>query len=90
MRGNLGSTTLRKRRRAVDPMLAYDGLPPPLRHWLASAALPWSPTSCKRIWDKARQKGHSPEYAISMLTEAEQKTLARDKYNVAQICSSKM
>ena len=85
MTGNLGSTTLRKRRRAVDPMGTYDCLPPPLRQWLAGAALPWSPKSCKRIWDKARQKGQSPEDAITMLAAAEQKTLARDKYYVEQI-----
>ena len=78
MTGNLGSTKLRKRRRATDPMTAYDALPPPLRCWLAAAALPWSPQSCKRIWDKARSKGLSVDDAITLLTTTEQKTLSRD------------
>jgi len=79
-RRNLGATSLKTRRRAVDPMQAYDALPHPLRHWLASAALPWSPKSCKRIWDKARKNGLCPEEAIAALTRAEQKMLKRDSY----------
>ncbi len=80
MTGNLGSTTLKKRHRAADPMRAYDALPQPLRGWLARAALPWSPKSCKRIWDKARRDGLSIDDTIMALTKAEQKTLAQDKY----------
>jgi hypothetical protein len=79
MTGNLGSTTLKKRRRTADPMMTYDTLPQPLRSWLAAAALPWSPKSCKRIWDKARSNGLSVDDAIVVLTEAERKTLSRDK-----------
>lgn len=79
MTGNLGATTLRRRRRNVDPMQAYDMLPQPLRNWLADAALPWSPRSCKRIWDKARKEGLSPDDALVRLISAEQKTLARDR-----------
>lgn len=77
MTGNLGATTLRKRRRAADPMMTFDALPHPLRSWLAGAALPWSPKSCKRIWDKARRKGLGVEDAIAKLLEAEQKALSR-------------
>jgi hypothetical protein len=80
MTGNLGSTTLKKRRRAAAPMMTYDTLPQPLRCWLAAAALPWSPKSCKRIWDKARRNGLSVDDAILALTEAERKTLSKDKY----------
>jgi len=79
MTGNLGSTTLKKRRRVADPMMTYDSLPQPLRSWLAGAALPWSPKSCKRIWKKARSNGLSVDDAIVVLTEAERKTLSRDK-----------
>jgi hypothetical protein len=79
MTDNLGSTTLKKRRRVADPMMTYDRLPQPLRSWLAGAALPWSPKSCKRIWDKARSNGLSVDDAIVVLTEAERKTLSRDK-----------
>lgn len=79
MTRNLGTTTLKRRRRAADPMQAYDALPRPLRHWLAGAALPWSPKSCKRIWDRAREEGLSLDAAIETLTRAEQRTLARDR-----------
>jgi hypothetical protein len=82
MMGNLGATTLKKRRRAADPMMTYDTLPQPLRSWLAEAALPWSPKSCKRIWEKARGNGLSVDDAIVVLTEAERKTLSRDKHCV--------
>ena len=82
MTGNLGSTALKRRRRAADPMMTYDTLPKPLRSWLAKAALPWSPKSCKRIWEKARGNGLSVNDAIVVLTKAEQKTLARDKHSV--------
>ena len=80
--GNLGSTTLKKRRRAADPMMAYDVLPQPLRSWLAEAALPWSPKSCKRIWDKAQSNGLRVNHTIVLLTEAERKTLCQDKHYV--------
>jgi hypothetical protein len=82
MTGNLGSTTLKKRRRVADPMMTYDRLPQPLRSWLARAALPWSPKSFKRIWDKSRSNGLSVDDAIVVLTETEQKTLSRDKHYI--------
>jgi hypothetical protein len=47
--GNLGASRLPARRRSMDPMRAYDRLPPDLRAWLADAARPWSPTSCLRL-----------------------------------------
>lgn len=81
MRNNLGATTLKRRHRATEPMQAYDALPQPLRRWLAHAALPWSPVSCKRIWERARKEGLSPDDALVRLVRAEQKTLARDKFN---------
>ncbi|WP_439104808.1 DUF6525 family protein [Celeribacter marinus] len=79
MTDNLGHTTLKKRRRAGNPMATYDALPQPLRLWLAGAALPWSPRSCKRIWDKARSQGLCMNGAISALAEAERKTLSRER-----------
>ena len=82
MNGNLGSTALKRRRRAADPMMTYDRLPQPLRSWLAEAPLPWSPNSCKRIWEKARSNGLSVNDAIFVLTEAERKTLSQEKHYV--------
>jgi hypothetical protein len=79
MTGNLGATSLKKRRRTADTMAMYDALPKPLRIWLAAAALPWSPKSCKRIWDKSRQDGLDTNETLARLMRAEQKTLTRDK-----------
>lgn len=80
MRRNV-STTLRCRRRP-DPMQAYDALPRPLRAWMAQAALPWSPASCRRIWTKARAEGASPDDILARLTRAEQLTLSRDRLSL--------
>ncbi|WP_300055283.1 DUF6525 family protein [uncultured Roseobacter sp.] len=79
MRRNLGSTTLRRKRRSVDPMGQYDNLPAPLRRWLSQAALPWSPTSARRLWDRACAQGLCTEDALHLLRQAEVKTLARDR-----------
>ena len=75
---NLGVTSLSARRRAGDPMATYDALPGQLRNWLSQAALPWSPISAKRIWNRARAQGHSVEVALQSLSKAETQTLARD------------
>lgn len=77
-RSNLGETALRGRRRAENPMLAYDALPAPLRSWMAQAAMPWSPASCRRIWLAARARGESVERVLDRLNRAERRTLARE------------
>ncbi len=79
MSRNLGESALRRKRRCGDPMAAFDRLPAPLRQWLAQAALPWSPASARRIWLKSRAKGLSPEEILRALSQAEEKTLMRDK-----------
>jgi hypothetical protein len=79
MSGNLGATTLKRRRRSGDPMRAFDALPMPLRRWLAEAALPWSPASCRRVWEKARRKSLSMQDTLRLLSRAEFNTLARDR-----------
>jgi hypothetical protein len=77
--GNLGQSSLPRKRRAIDPMQAYDSLPAPLRHWLSQAALPWSPQSVRRIWATSRAKGLSDEETLQRLNRAEAQTLARDR-----------
>ncbi|WP_299292531.1 DUF6525 family protein [uncultured Tateyamaria sp.] len=77
--GNLGQTSLRGKRRNVDAMQAYDALPIPLRRWLCHAALPWSPTSARKIWNRARATGLDTDEAIALLRRAETNTLAREK-----------
>lgn len=79
MRGDNGATALRPRAHGGDPMRAYDALPPELRRWMAGAALPWSPTSCRRIWRAARARGESETETIARLDRAERRTLARDR-----------
>ncbi len=76
---NLGATGLKARRRPDDPMQAYDALPSPLRQWLSQATLPWSPTSAKRVWTRARAQGLSVEAALQTLERAETKTLSRGR-----------
>jgi hypothetical protein len=78
MRRNLGAAALR-RRRERNPMRAYDALPPELRRWLAHAALPWSPRSCARLWEKARRRGLDRDAALALLDRAERATLARER-----------
>ncbi|MEM9786651.1 MAG: DUF6525 family protein [Pseudomonadota bacterium] len=83
MNRNLGQSSLRRKRRSGDPMAAYDALPAPLRSWLSQAALPWSPTSAKRIWSRSLAKGLTPEETLSSLSRAEARTLARDRQSTA-------
>jgi len=78
MNANLGQTTLKRRKRQGDAMSAYDTLPTPLRQWLANAALPWSPSSARKIWSKARASGLSEQEALIHLSKCETGMLARD------------
>lgn len=80
---NLGQCSLRRKRRGGNAMETYDGLPAPVRAWVAQAALPWSPTSVRRIWSKSRAKGLSDDEALHTLTQAEARTLARDRQSTA-------
>lgn len=79
MKRNLGQSSLRRKRRAGDPMDTFDGLPQPVRQWITQAALPWSPASVRRIWSKSRAKGLSGDEALQTLTQAEALTLSRDR-----------
>lgn len=81
MTRNLGSTSLRRKRRARDPMRSYDALPAPLRNWLAQATLPWSPVSAQRLWNRACAQGLDTEAALSHMSQAEARTLARDRFS---------
>lgn len=72
---NLGKTGLDPRRHPGPPMQAFDSLPPELRRWIANAVLPWSPASCRRLWQHARRAGASVEDALARLDRAEDATL---------------
>lgn len=82
MNRNLGASSLPRKCRSGDPMKAYDGLPAPVRQWVAQAALPWSPRSVRRIWSRSRAKGLSEEEALLSLHKAEARTLARDRQSI--------
>ena len=79
MKRNLGQCSLRRKSRAGDPMDAFDGLPQPVRQWIAQAALPWSPASVRRIWSRSRARGLSDDEALLTLARVEACTLARDR-----------
>ena len=64
-------------------METFDSLPAPVRQWVAQAALPWSPASVRRIWFKSQAKGLSDDEALASLTQAEARTLARDRLSTA-------
>ncbi|MEP5730403.1 MAG: DUF6525 family protein [Sulfitobacter sp.] len=85
---NLGQTGLPAKRRAGHPMRTYDSLPMPLRQWLAQAALPWSPSSAKRIWTRAQRRGMNVEETLRTLTQAEDQTLARDQLSLRNLRKS--
>ena len=75
---NRGATRLKRSRRAGCPMQGYDRLPPPLRGWMATAALPWSARSCLALWQRALKEGASHREALDRLDRAEAALLARD------------
>lgn len=71
-------TSLRQRQ-STRPMDRFDRLPPELRSWLAQAALPWSPRSSLKLWNKCVKKSHgNSAEAVERLRRAEAKLLARD------------
>lgn len=81
-RRNLGNSRLRHRG-GRDPMRAYDRLPEPLRQWLSHAALPWSPRSARRSWQRALARHDGcPHRAAAELSALEARLLARDAAEV--------
>ncbi len=60
-------------------MAQYDRLPPPLRAWLAQAALPWSPRSALRLWQRhLRDAGGDTARVCAALSATEARLIARD------------
>lgn len=71
-------TTLRKQRRAEDPMREFDRLPPELRAWLAGAVLPWRPRSVRRAYEKALRQTRDRHEAFRELDLLQSRRIARD------------
>ncbi|MDX5384023.1 MAG: DUF6525 family protein [Rhodobacterales bacterium] len=84
-RANLASGLSRRRkpRPARDPMAEFDRLPPELRRWLAQAALPWSPRSALRAWQRALAQSRAPQDALARLDALQAARLARDRLHRA-------
>jgi hypothetical protein len=80
MPANLSSALCRRRkaRPARDPMTEFDRLPADLRRWLSTAALPWSPRSAHRVYQRALAEARAPQEALAMLDALQAKRLARD------------
>ena len=77
-RSNLGVVNARLSHRAGSVMAQYDRLPPLLRRWLASAALPWSPWSAAKAYARAlRRCAGDPARVMRELDRVEAATLAR-------------
>lgn len=77
------ATSLRQHRRRGRPMDDFDRLPPGLRRWLAGAALPWSPHSALRLWNRLhRETGGDTVAVLSRLDQAQARLLARDRLGI--------
>jgi hypothetical protein len=60
-------------------MVAFDRLPPDLRGWLSTAALPWSPRSALRAWQVALRRTRGDQSAaLDRLSRTELRQLRKD------------
>ncbi|GGC02334.1 hypothetical protein GCM10011363_18650 [Marivita lacus] len=75
---NRGTTSLKLKRRAGNPMRDYDGLPCELRNWLATAVLPWRPASARRVFDRAMARTADPAHALDELDRLQARLVAKD------------
>ncbi|MEM7238284.1 MAG: DUF6525 family protein [Pseudomonadota bacterium] len=78
MPSNRGKTILKRRRRSGNAMQAFDRLPPELRIWLASAALPWRPGSVLGTYGKALARTRNTDHALQALDRIQRRLMARD------------
>ncbi|MET4127846.1 DUF6525 family protein [Roseovarius sp. MBR-6] len=67
------------RRGPARGLAEFDRLPPPLRRWLAQAALPWSARSARRLWGRVlRESGGDEARALARLDAIEAGRLKRE------------
>jgi len=76
--GNLGSTSLKSKRRSTNPMQDYDRLPAELRAWVATAALPWRAGSVRKSFEKALARTGSAQDALAELDALQDRLIAKD------------
>jgi hypothetical protein len=63
-------------------MREFDRLPAVLRHWLASAILPWRPRSVRRSFDRAFARTGDADLALAELGRLQQRLIAQDARQV--------
>jgi len=78
MPSNRGTTTLRSRRRAGNPMREYDRLPRELRRWVAEAIMPWRAGSVEVAYKKALKRTGRPDLALRELDRIQRSMVAKD------------
>ncbi|MEK0164506.1 MULTISPECIES: DUF6525 family protein [unclassified Phaeobacter] len=82
MSGNLGRTSLKRSQKRSNPMQDYDQLPPDLRRWISSAALPWSAISVERTFRKALSRTGDRARALHELSRIEHKLTVKDAQKI--------
>lgn len=75
---NQGATTLRRKRRAANPMRDYDALPKELREWIAGAVLPWRARSVQLAYGRAFARTGDTGLALAELDRVQAALVARD------------
>ncbi|MEM6355511.1 MAG: DUF6525 family protein [Pseudomonadota bacterium] len=82
MHGNRGRTSLKRRRRAEDPMREFDRLPAVLRTWLAGAVLPWRPRSVEQSFRRALARTADETRALAELDRLQDRLIAKDAQRI--------
>lgn len=82
MTKNLGSTSLKRSRRASRPMAEFDRLPAPLRAWVAGAALPWRAGSVRAAYMRALRRTGDADAALQELDRIQAALIAKDAARV--------
>ena len=78
MPNNKGRTTLKRKKRAGNPMTEYDQLPPILRQWVADGMLPWRAKSVQNAYHKALLRTGDESEAIKELNALQMTLVAKD------------
>jgi len=82
MAGNRGTTSLRNRNRAGNPMREFDRLPADLRQWTAQAMLPWRAATVKSAYNKALARTGCQAKAIAELDRLQRSLVSKDARRV--------
>ena len=78
MSKNTGNTTLKRRRRARDPMHEFDRLPRELRQWMSTAMLPWGAGSARKAYQRAVTRTGDPMLALKELDAIQDRLIRKD------------